>query len=314
MIKKTLTFAVLILLFIFLTGYGQETGLRGRVVDNDKKPVQGAVVKLITLKESQTTDGSGNFFFQMKTSTLTIPASPILTAISFRNGIFSFNVSGNQRKIRIEVFDKKGQRVNKVIKEGIGEGTYHINILPDNLPVMMYVVKLQIGSSSGVYKVINLTNRTSTLQGSGLRPEKSLLKRSAGGSKPIDTLEAGKDGYQTARTTILSYMTSLPDIVLKSNASDTAGLPPVVSDIPGNREWVESGSNGLLYADGATASLRAALADLGGDAARRSAMGVRSRNIVAARADWSKNRLVLDVLCRTATRAAANRRHVPSTS
>ena len=229
MIKKTLTFAVLILLFIFLTGYGQETGLRGRVVDNDKKPVQGAVVKLITLKESQTTDGSGNFFFQMKTSTLTIPASPILTAISFRNGIFSFNVSGNQRKIRIEVFDKKGQRVNKVIKEGIGEGTYHINILPDNLPVMMYVVKLQIGSSSGVYKVINLTNRTSTLQGSGLRPEKSLLKRSAGGSKPIDTLEAGKDGYQTARTTILSYMTSLPDIVLKSNASDTAGLPPVVN-------------------------------------------------------------------------------------
>jgi glycosyltransferase involved in cell wall biosynthesis len=93
-----------------------------------------------------------------------------------------------------------------------------------------------------------------------------------------------------------------------------AGLPPVVSDIPGNREWVESGSNGLLYADGATASLRAALADLGGDAARRSAMGVRSRNIVAARADWSKNRLILDVLYRTATRAAANRRHVPSTS
>jgi hypothetical protein len=136
-------------MFILSTGYGQETGIRGRAVDKDNKPVQSALVKLITVKKSQTTDAGGSFFFAMTTSTRILPAGPV-TAISFHNGISSFNVSEDQQEIHIEVFDKKGQRVNKVTKEGVNEGTYHINVLPDNLPVMMYFVKLRIGSSSGV--------------------------------------------------------------------------------------------------------------------------------------------------------------------
>ncbi len=226
MITKTVTFAVVILLFILSTGYGQETGIRGRAVDKDNKPVQGALVKLITAKKSQTTDAGGSFFFAMATSTRILPAGPVVTVISFRNGIFSFNVSEDQQEIHIEVFDKKGQRVNKVTKEGVNEGTYHINVLPDNLPVMMYFVKLRMGSSSGVYKVINLRNRSGALPGTGPRPEKSLLKRSAGMPKVIDTLQIGKDGYQTSRINILSYTTDLPDIVLKPNDE---GLPPVVN-------------------------------------------------------------------------------------
>jgi hypothetical protein len=225
MIKKTVIVAVLLLLFVFSTGYGQ-TGLRGRVIDKNNNPVQGALVKLITAQKSQTSDGGGNFFFEMTTSTLILPDSPVLRAISFHNGILSFTMSGNRQKIHIEVFDKKGQRVNKVEQEGVGEGTFHINVLPDNLPVMMYLVKLRIGSSSGVYKVTNIATRTGAPTGNGLRPEKSLLKRSTGASKVIDTLQIGKDGYQTARQTIVSYTTNLSDIVLQS---DVEGLPPVVN-------------------------------------------------------------------------------------
>ncbi|MBN1130689.1 MAG: hypothetical protein JXA71_17000 [Chitinispirillaceae bacterium] len=229
MTKKTVPFFVMMLLFIFSTGYGQETGLKGRVVDKDNKPIQGAQVRLITVKKSQTTDWEGKFFFEMKTSTRFLPAGPAVTAISFRNGTLSFDVPGNQRKVYVEVFDKKGQRVSKVTKEGAGEGAYQITILPDNVPVMMYIVKVQIGRTSGIYKFINLGNRTGALPGKEVRQEGVLPERSAAMSKVIDTLEVKKDGYQTAYITILSYTTNLPDIVLKSNAASEEGLPPVVN-------------------------------------------------------------------------------------
>jgi hypothetical protein len=222
--KNAVTFAVLILLFIFSTGYGQKTGLKGRVVGEDNKPIQNAQVKLISAVKSQTTDSAGNFFFEMKTSIRILPAGPVLTAISFHNGILSFNVSENQQEVHIEVFDNKGQRVNKVIHEGIGKGTYSIEILQNILPAAIYFVKLQIGNRSCVFNVINLKNRACSLPGKEPYIGSSLLKRSAGGSKAIDTLGVSKDNYQAAQITINSYVTDLPDIVLKSKE-----LPPIVN-------------------------------------------------------------------------------------
>ena len=225
MINRPILLTALIPLFVFSIGYGQQTGLRGRVVGKDNKPVQGAEVKLIVAEESRTTDWEGRFFFEMKTSTRTLPSGPAVSAVSFHNGTLSFNVSGNQGTIHIEVFDKKGQRVKRVIKEGVGEGTYRINILPDNPAVMMYIVKLRIGTGTDVYKVINIGNRTASLPGKGARPVEVSLKRSAASTKVIDTLEVSKDGYATARIDILTYAAELSDIVLKSEE----GLPPVVN-------------------------------------------------------------------------------------
>ena len=71
------------------------------------------------------------------------------------------------------------------------------------------------------------------------------------------------------------------------------GLPCLVSDIPGNREWIEEGVNGWLFRDGdadnlaskisAAIAQRKKLPEIG-DAARRSAV---------KRADWKKNFQVL---------------------
>ena len=67
------------------------------------------------------------------------------------------------------------------------------------------------------------------------------------------------------------------------------GLPAVVSDIPGNREWVSTDVNGWRFMpgrpDALADSLRAAFA------ARESLpeMGRRARSIAEARADWDRN-------------------------
>lgn len=223
MFKNTVVFSALILLIVFSTGYGQKTGVKGRVVDEINQPLKGAQVKLFVANKTDTTDSAGTFFIEMPVSRV-LPADPVFNTFTFQNGVLSFNVFENIQKIQIEVFDSKGSGVNKVSYEAIGKGTYSVNILPNILPVAMYFVKLQIGNRTSVSNVINLKNRVCSLPGTGPSFEKSLLKRAAGVSNSIDSIQASKNWYDTAETTLTSYSTTVPDIVLKSKE-----LPPVVN-------------------------------------------------------------------------------------
>jgi hypothetical protein len=225
MIKKAFfTTAVSFLLFMFSTGYGQASGVKGRVVDEKNAPVQGALTKLITAKKADTTGSDGCFLIEMPTRVFRL--DPVSDVISFNNGILSLNVSGDQNQINIEVFDTKGQRISKVMQDGISKGTYDITVLPNNLPVAMYLVKLQIGNRSGVLNVLNLKSQTYSLPGKGLSFEKKLVKQAAG-TAIVDSLEISKTGFETVKKAISSFPTDFADIVLK--AVPDVGLPPVVN-------------------------------------------------------------------------------------
>jgi glycosyltransferase involved in cell wall biosynthesis len=67
------------------------------------------------------------------------------------------------------------------------------------------------------------------------------------------------------------------------------GLSVVVSDIPGNREWVEPGANGERFVDGDADSLADALVRLSSAPDVRSRMGLAGRSVVERHADWSRN-------------------------
>jgi glycosyltransferase involved in cell wall biosynthesis len=71
----------------------------------------------------------------------------------------------------------------------------------------------------------------------------------------------------------------------------SVGLPVVVSDLDGNREWVDSDTIGRLFPVGDAESLGRALLEVtrrSDDAAGRAAR----REVVLARGDWDRNRLV----------------------
>jgi glycosyltransferase involved in cell wall biosynthesis len=68
-----------------------------------------------------------------------------------------------------------------------------------------------------------------------------------------------------------------------------SGLPAVVSDIPSNLEWVESGVHGWTFRDGDPHSLAEAILDAFDKRARLKAMGRAVRELAEARADWTKN-------------------------
>ena len=89
------------------------------------------------------------------------------------------------------------------------------------------------------------------------------------------------------------------DIYISASRSDgssislletmACGLPSIVSDIPGNREWVEPGLNGWWFEDGnpivLTSTIKAAIED----PSKWNTFGLNARRIAEARADWNVN-------------------------
>jgi glycosyltransferase involved in cell wall biosynthesis len=66
------------------------------------------------------------------------------------------------------------------------------------------------------------------------------------------------------------------------------GRPVLVSDIPGNREWVTPGEVGELFRDGEVASLQAMLIQMSNDP-DLDLYGHKARAVAERRADWDQN-------------------------
>jgi glycosyltransferase involved in cell wall biosynthesis len=67
------------------------------------------------------------------------------------------------------------------------------------------------------------------------------------------------------------------------------GCPALVSDIPGNREWITPGVEGWLFPDGDASALAEAIVQAAGDRSRLEQMGKGARRLAEQRADWEKN-------------------------
>ncbi len=67
------------------------------------------------------------------------------------------------------------------------------------------------------------------------------------------------------------------------------GRPVLVSDIPGNREWITPGVEGWLFPDGDEVALADAIEQAASDPARLSHMGEAARSLAQKRADWDRN-------------------------
>ncbi len=68
------------------------------------------------------------------------------------------------------------------------------------------------------------------------------------------------------------------------------GLPAIVTDCPGNREWVVPGKNGWLAPDNDPSALaRLFLEGAGLDANARRRISIANRKVAEARADWDRN-------------------------
>lgn len=101
------------------------------------------------------------------------------------------------------------------------------------------------------------------------------------GTVPVERLPAY---YRAADWYVSASMSDGSSVALLEAMA--CGLPAVVSDIPGNREWVEHGVNGMLFPVDKPDALAGRLTRAGAMTADRVEWGNRSRAITEARADW----------------------------
>jgi glycosyltransferase involved in cell wall biosynthesis len=67
------------------------------------------------------------------------------------------------------------------------------------------------------------------------------------------------------------------------------GIPLLLSDIPGNREWVKPGVQGWLFPDSDARALAQAILQAASQRQRLGEMGEAARRLAEARADWRQN-------------------------
>jgi len=67
------------------------------------------------------------------------------------------------------------------------------------------------------------------------------------------------------------------------------GTPAIVSDIPGNREWITPGENGWLFPDGDAEALASAILNAIHQHQNLPEMGRKARLLAEERADWNRN-------------------------
>lgn len=66
------------------------------------------------------------------------------------------------------------------------------------------------------------------------------------------------------------------------------GLAPIVTDIPGNREWIKDGINGFLFPPRDSKTLAEKLIQLVEDKSLRESFGIKCFQIVKERAEWKE--------------------------
>ena len=67
------------------------------------------------------------------------------------------------------------------------------------------------------------------------------------------------------------------------------GRPALVSDIPGNREWITPGENGWRFPDGDAGALAQGIIQAYDNRSHLPDMGKAARRLAEQRADWEKN-------------------------
>jgi glycosyltransferase involved in cell wall biosynthesis len=67
------------------------------------------------------------------------------------------------------------------------------------------------------------------------------------------------------------------------------GTPAIVSDIPGNQEWITEGENGWLFPDGNAQALASTILRSIEQRQNLPEMGINARQVAESRADWEKN-------------------------
>jgi hypothetical protein len=216
-----------IFLFVMVKGaIAQSVSITGTITNPDLMPIRGAVVALYKGGLSATTDASGAFSITGTAGVVSVVSMAGINSIMIENGYLKFSLAGEEQ-VAFSVFNSRGELVNPVVNQRFNQGSHSISIQKQDAAGLK-LLRMKIGSSSYLFKVVNLHCGALSLSAFVTSSNHSLLKSSAS----VDSLKVTAARYKLLMQGIDSYTQSNLKLVLTSSIDTGIG-----ASLHGNRPF-----------------------------------------------------------------------------
>jgi hypothetical protein len=223
----------ILLLAAFLVSSAQSVSITGTVTNPDLMPIRGAVVALDKGGLSATTDASGAFSITGTAGVMSAVSRAGVNAISINGRYIKFSLSKDEQ-ISLSVFNSKGEATKSVFRQVYKSGSYSIDLGRYDAAGLK-IVRMEIGSSSYTFKVIDIKGSTVQSFINNKNQYLTLSKMSAS----VDSLKVTAARYKLLMHGIDSYTQSNLKLVLTSSidtgiGASLHGARPFPNDNPWN--------------------------------------------------------------------------------
>ena len=186
-----------------LVANAQQVNLRGKVTDAAGKALSGATVTLVTAAHSATTGADGTYALNFTITALRPHANRQSDAMSFDKGMLDLAVT-KAAPIKIEIFDVRGNLLDRQALEKASVGTYRLNMAGRVRSENLLIIKASIGSLTQSFRYIQTANGEGMALTSleAINPAAASLAKAAA---TVDVLKVSNSGYTTKTVNLESY-------------------------------------------------------------------------------------------------------------
>jgi len=212
--------AICLFILIGLTVNAQTINLRGTVSTQAGKPIANAIVTLVkqAMKDTTGTDGA---YTLSKATRIELPLlKPNSQSITLYKNFLDFSLP-NPSPVKIEVFDVKGNLLQKVSLQNASTGFYRFNIEENSRTAKLLVIKAAIGRDVVTLRYLPLHNGSYTVNHVNESDAPAEKNRLAKITAISDTLKTIANGFTTNVKVINSYDQAL-NITLDSTGGNGA--------------------------------------------------------------------------------------------
>jgi hypothetical protein len=216
MIRTTVLISFFVLYLTASVHSTQQIALSGKVTNSKGSPIAGAIVKLSSNKKAaDTTDAQGAYSISLTIPVKYIPVQPKTEGISLDNSVISIRLI-KAALVGIELFDMKGNLLEKALDNALSAGTYRFDVLDQPRAANMMIIRVSINGHVSTFRYLPLRNGSqpvfSTFVGSAANKEMAKIQVT------VDSLKASAPGFTAKGVAISSYQGTY-DFTL-----DSAGL------------------------------------------------------------------------------------------
>jgi hypothetical protein len=204
MYRMTVWFFFLVMGLAASAASAQTISLSGKVSNQSGKAISSAIVTLSGQKLVDTTDAAGAYSFSGGTA-LTNP-SPVLPSsekISFANGIVALSLT-QPAAIGIEIFDIKGNVLERVFDHAASAGDYRFDIMNRQFASSVMLIRVSIGQRASTFRYVPMENGKRMVAAS-VTPYSNVGEGLTKSLAVVDSLKVTASGYVAKAVAVSSY-------------------------------------------------------------------------------------------------------------